>query len=91
MVNYNDIRDCIERNNLTVKIERTKDPQSGWISKNIMVFDKDHLITDFSGNGYCYNESNIEKSYNDLIEYLKFRNIQSKEDLADWFDFVAEK
>lgn len=91
MTIYNDIKDCITRNNLVVKIERTKDPQSGWVSRNIMVFDKDHLITDFSGNGYCYNESNIEKSYNDLIKYLKFRNIQSKEDLADWFDFVAEK
>ena len=91
MVNYNDIKDCIERNNLTVKIERTKDPHSGWVSRNIMVFDKDHLITDFSGNGYCYDELHIKKSYNDLIEYIKFRNIQTKEDLADWFEFVAKK
>lgn len=88
---YNDIKDCIERNNLTVKIERTKDPQSGWVSRNIMVFDGEHLITDFSGNGYCYDDNNIRKSYNDLLKYTKFRDIQSKEVLADWFESVAVK
>lgn len=88
MNKYKTLVKLIEDNNLKVIKKPTYDPQSNWRGEHVYIVG-DGFKFDLSINGFCVNEKSVDKAIEAIEEYIRFRNINTLDDLKAYLDKVA--
>lgn len=63
------LQEYLIRRNTSIKLVDCYDSQSGWAGKHVMLEG-----VDLSGNGYCYNPSNLIKHIDTFEEHEKVKD-----------------
>lgn len=88
---YKELIDIIERNHLKICKESTYDAASGWTGCYYKILDDKTVITDLSGNGYCFFNSTLEECLKTIKKYLSIKNMSTIDDFREWCDKYAEE
>ena len=69
------IYDLIKENNFGVVFKKEHDPKSGWTGEHIYVYNGEDLVTDLSGNGFCFAAKWMPDCLKEIKTYIKEKNI----------------
>lgn len=88
MNKYKTLVKLIEDNNLKVINKPSYDPQSAWRGEHVYIIN-DNFKFDVSINGFCFEEKSVDKAIEAINEYIRFRNLNTLDDLKAYLDKVA--
>lgn len=88
MNKYKTLVKLIEDNNLKVIKKSSYDPQSDWRGEHVYIVGDDFKF-DLSINGFCFDEKSVDKAIEAINEYIRFRNLNTLDDLKAYLDKVA--
>lgn len=91
MSKYKEIIKIIEENDFKIVSEKCYDAQSGWTGEDLWVMDGHVKVTNLSSNGYCFNETVVDRSFNDIHKYISMRNMETFEDFKRWVNANKEE
>lgn len=88
MNKYKTLVKLIEDNNFRIVKEPSYDPQSAWRGEHVYIIN-DNFKFDLSINGFCFDEKSVDKAIEAINEYIRFRNLNTLDDLKAYLDKVA--
>nr|DAK47194.1 MAG TPA: hypothetical protein [Caudoviricetes sp.] len=92
MNKYKKLIELIENNGLEIQSKKCYDPQSAWHGVELWIVDKEDgtEIFDLSINGYCFNDTSVDKAIDELNSYLSLKNINTFDDFKKWVENNAK-
>ena len=92
MNKYKKLIELIENNDLEIQSKKCYDPQSAWHGEELWIVDKGNgtEIFDLSINGYCFNDTSIDKAIDELNSYLSLKNMNTFDDFKKWVENNAK-
>lgn len=89
MNKYQELVNLIEKNKMTITKKACYDAQSGWSGANIIIKDDQDFEFDLSGNGYCFNDNQVDKALSAIKSYLEYKNLTSFEAFKKYIENKA--
>lgn len=84
---YVKLVELIERNDLTIRSGKCYDARSGWSGEHLWIKDTDGTaIYDMSVNGYCFEDSQVEKAITKIENYLNKKNLTTFDAFRKWVE-----
>lgn len=92
MNKYKKLIKLIENNGLEIQSKKCYDSQSAWHGEELWIVDKENgtEIFDLSINGYCFNDTSIDKAIDELNSYLSLKNMNTFDDFKKWVENNAK-
>lgn len=92
MNKYKKLIGLIEDNNLEIQSSKCYDPQSAWHGEELWIVDKKNKnkIFDLSLNGYCFNDTSVEKAIEEVEKYLLLKKMDTFDDFKKWVEKNAK-
>lgn len=92
MNKYKKLIELIENNGLEIQSKKCYDPQSAWHGEELWIVDKDNgtKIFDLSINGYCFDETSVERAIKKVNSYLTLKKMETFEDFKRWVNDNAK-
>ena len=92
MNKYKKLIGLIEDNNLEIQSSKCYDPQSAWNGEELWIVDKKNKnkIFDLSLNGYCFNDTSVEKAIEEVEKYLLLKKMDTFDDFKKWVEKNAK-
>lgn len=92
MNKYKKLIELIEANGLEIQSKKCYDSQSDWHGEELWIVDKENgtEIFDLSINGYCFNDTSVDKAIDELNSYLSLKNINTFDAFKEWVEKNAK-
>lgn len=92
MNKYKELVKLIEDNNIEIHKKKCYDSQSGWTGEEVILVDKENgfEIFDLSINGYCFDETSVERAIKKVNSYLTSKKMETFEDFKRWVNDNAK-
>ena len=92
MNKYKKLIELIENNGLEIQSKKCYDSQSACHGKELWIVDKENgtEIFDLSINGYCFNDTSVDKAIDELNSYLSLKNMNTFDDFKKWVEKNAK-
>ena len=92
MNKYKKLIELIENNGLEIQSKKCYDPQSAWHGEELWIVDKENgtEIFDLSINGYCFNDTSVDKAIDELNSYLSLKNMNTFDAFKEWVEKNAK-
>ena len=92
MSKYKKLIGLIEDNDLEIQSKKCYDPQSAWHGEELWIVDKKNKnkIFDLSINGYCFNDTSVDKAIDELNSYLSLKNMNTFDAFKEWVEKNAK-
>ena len=92
MNKYKKLIELIENNDLEIQSKKCYDPQSVWHGEELWIVDKknQNKIFDLSINGYCFDDTSVDKAIDELNSYLSLKNMNTFDSFKEWVEKNAK-
>lgn len=92
MNKYKKLIELIENNDLEIQSKKCYDPQSAWHGEELWIVDKknQNKIFDLSINGYCFDDTSVDKAIDELNSYLSLKNMNTFDSFKEWVEKNAK-
>ena len=92
MNKYKKLIELIENNGLEIQSKKCYEPQSAWHGEELWIVDKENgtEIFDLSINGYCFNDTSVDKAIDELNSYLSLKNMNTFDAFKKWVEKNAK-
>lgn len=92
MNKYKKLIELIEDNDLEIQSKKCYDLQSDWHGEELWIIDKENgtEIFDLSINGYCFDDTSVDKAIDELNSYLSLKNMNTFDDFKKWVEKNAK-
>ena len=92
MNKYKKLIELIENNGLEIQSKKCYDPQSAWHGEELWIVDKENgtEIFDLSINGYCFDDTSVDKAIDELNSYLSLKNMNTFDAFKEWVEKNAK-
>lgn len=89
MNKYQELVNLIEKNKMAITKKACYDSQSGWSGANIIIKDDQDFEFDLSGNGYCFNDNQVDEALSAIKSYLEYKNLTTFEAFKKYIENKA--